>query len=234
MSAVEIAICDEIGFGGITAAAFRDILQAAEGAKEINLRISSPGGDVFDGIAIYNMLARHPAKVTVTVDGVAASIASLIAMVGQQIRMPGNAMMMVHNPAGLVLGEAIDLREMADALDKMKAAMVATYAKKTGLKADELGRLLDAETWMTAAEAKAKGFADVVLPPVAATAKARAFDLSRFANAPPALKANVDWDEIVAGLNAERRAARPGAGPATLPPPDPASAALWDRVRARI
>jgi ATP-dependent Clp protease protease subunit len=221
----EITIYDAIGYGGITAAAFRDTLHAVEGARELDLRISSPGGDVFDGIAIYNMLARHPAKITVTIDGVAASIASLIAMAGQQIRMPGNAMMMVHNPAAIVLGEAIDLREMADALDKMRGAMIATYQRKTGLKADELGRLLDAETWLTAAEAKAKGFADTVLAPV--TAKAR-FDLSRFNNVPGALKADAMWSEIVAELNSGVAGRMQH-----MPQPDSASVALWDRVRSR-
>src|SRR5690606_966830 len=117
---------------------------------------------VFAGQTIHSMLARHPATITVYVDGLAASAASLIAMAGDVVIMPKNAMMMVHNPSALVWGAAEDMRHMADALDKIRDSMVAAYRAKTGLDDEQIIELLDAETWMTAEEAVELGFADKV------------------------------------------------------------------------
>jgi ATP-dependent Clp endopeptidase proteolytic subunit ClpP len=159
-ASAEITLYDEVGGYGVTAATFRDALARVSGAKELKLRINSPGGDVFDGLAIHNMLARFQGKITVTVDGLAASIASLIAMAGDVVVMPSNAMMLVHNPHGGVLGDAADMTDMAALLDKIKGQMVATYAMKTGQTVEKLAALLDAETWLSASEAKDLGFAD--------------------------------------------------------------------------
>lgn len=178
--AADIAIYDEIGFWGITAGDFRNALAELGDIDTINLRINSPGGSVFDGLAVHNMLARHKAKKIVTVDGIAASIASLIAMAGDQIIMPENAMMMIHNPFGMAIGTSADMRDVADALDKITAGMLTTYARKSGNTPEAVAAIMDAETWLTAAEAVEQGFADKVSDPAKITAK---FPLSRFRSA---------------------------------------------------
>jgi ATP-dependent Clp endopeptidase proteolytic subunit ClpP len=184
----DIAIYDQIGFWGITSQDFRDGLAALGDPKTINLRINSPGGEVFDGIAIYNMLARHPATVNVTVDGLAASIASLIAMCGDTVEMPENAMMMIHNPAGMAMGDASVMRELADALDKIRDSVVTSYVSKTGKTPDEIIALMDATTWMTAKEAVDMGFADKVTSRRSFT---NLFDLSMYKDPPKMV--SPDW-----------------------------------------
>ncbi|MEG3637655.1 head maturation protease, ClpP-related [Magnetococcus sp. PR-3] len=180
----EIAIYDEIGAYGITAKSFLDELKKVEHAKAITLRVNSPGGSVFDGIAIHNALKRHTARVTVFVDGIAASIASVIAMAGDEVVMPENAMMMIHDPSGLVWGTADEMRSMAEALDKMKAGLVSAYREKTGRSDEEIEALMANESWLTAEEAVEMGFADRVDKPVQMAAF---FDLGRFKNTPECL-----------------------------------------------
>jgi ATP-dependent protease ClpP protease subunit len=177
----DIAIYDDIGSWGVTSGDFRDALAAVGPVDTIKLRLNSRGGDVFDGIAIHNMLARHPAKVNVTVDGVAASIASIIAMAGDEVTMPENATMFIHNPFALAMGDATVMAEMSDALDKLGRGMAATYARKTGQEPEAMLAVMNANTWMTAQEAKDKGFADVVAAPAKIVAR---FDLRHLA--PPA------------------------------------------------
>lgn len=160
-TAAEISIYDEIGFWGVTAAAFIADLKKID-AKELTVFVNSPGGSVFDGLAIYNALRQHPANVTVKVMGVAASAASFIAMAGDKIVMPENTFMMVHNPMGGVFGNADEMREWADTLDKIAASLISIYVARTGKSEDEVKALLDAETWMTAKEAVDLGFADEV------------------------------------------------------------------------
>jgi ATP-dependent Clp protease, protease subunit len=184
--ATEIAIYDEIGAFGMPAKAFLDELKALGPVTELSVRINSPGGSVFDGLAIYNALKRHEARVTVWIDGIAASIASMIAMAGDEVVMPENAMLMLHDPSGLVMGTASDMRAMAEALDKMKAGLVAAYRYKSGSDDAEIEALMAAETWLSAQEAVALGLADRVDEPVRMAAQ---FDLSRFRNAPPQLAA---------------------------------------------
>lgn len=162
-TAAEISIFDEIGFWGVTASSFIADLKKID-AKELTVLVNSPGGSVFDGLAIYNALRQHPANVTVKVMGVAASAASFIAMAGDKIVMPENAFMMVHNPMGGVFGNADEMREWADTLDKIAASLVGIYVARTGKSEDEVKALLDAETWLTANEAVELGFADEVLP----------------------------------------------------------------------
>jgi ATP-dependent Clp protease, protease subunit len=108
--AAEIVIYDEIGAFGIPAKAFIDELKALGSVPELTLRINSPGGSVFDGVAIYNALQRHEARITVRIDGLAASIASMIAMAGDEVVMPENAMLVLHDPSGMVMGTAQDMR----------------------------------------------------------------------------------------------------------------------------
>lgn len=187
--AVDVLIYDEISWYGVTAEDFVKDLQGIS-AKTINLRINSPGGSVFDGTAIYNALRAHPAKVVAHIDGVAASIASVIALAGDEVRMAANAFFMIHNPWGVTVGDAAEMRKMADVLDKIGGTLAATYSAKCGKPKDEVQALLDAETWMTAEEAKAFGFVDVV-EDSDADAKAN-FDLSRFGNVPQALTSPAD------------------------------------------
>jgi ATP-dependent protease ClpP protease subunit len=182
----EIVIYDEIGAFGVPAKAFLDELKAFGPVAEFTVRINSPGGSVFDGVAIYNALKRHDAAITVLIDGIAASIASMIAMAGDEIVMPENAMLMLHDPSALVLGTAIDMRSMAEALDKMKVGMVAAYRDKSGRDDAEIEALMRDETWLSAQEAVVLGLADRVEAPVRMAAH---FDLSRFRNTPPQLAA---------------------------------------------
>lgn len=175
----EVLIYDEIGLWGITAADFDHDLKALGEVTQINLRINSPGGDVFDGIAIYNMLQQHRARVSVTIDGIAASMASVIAMAGDEIAMPENAMMLIHDPSGAVVGTSGDMRELADALDKVKGSLVSAYAGKTGLSRDRVAEIMAAETWLTADEALELGFADRIESPVRMAANFRQLAASR-------------------------------------------------------
>lgn len=186
-SPAEIYIYDYIGSYGVEAQSFIALLNALE-ATSIKVRINSPGGEVFAGYAIFNALQRKSQSgvvITTHVDGIAASMASVIAMAGDTVEMAENAMMMIHNPCGGVCGDSEDMRQMAEVLDRVKLSIVNSYAKKTGLDADEISALMDAETYMTAEEAKAKGFCDVVTAKnEAENAIARNFDFSRFAKSP--------------------------------------------------
>lgn len=179
----EISIYEEIGYFGITAKAFLEELRTV-GDRRIHLRINSPGGEVFDGLAIYNRLLSHTAGVEVSIDGIAASMASVLAMAGAPIRMADNAFLMIHNPTGYAGGESKDLRETADLLDKLKQSLVNTYVRKTGLPVSTIEQMMDAETWLSAEEAKAQGFIDEITAPVQARAS---FDTRRFRNAPSKL-----------------------------------------------
>tara|TARA_R110002153_G_scaffold45240_1_gene127604 strand:+ start:663 stop:1397 length:735 start_codon:yes stop_codon:yes gene_type:complete len=126
--------------------------------ENINLRINSPGGSVFDGMAIFNALLNHKAKVTTHIDGVAASIASVIALAGDDIVMSENAMFMIHNPWTLTAGSSAELRKEADVLDQVKETILNTYASRTGGERDDLSVAMDEETWYTASEALKAGF----------------------------------------------------------------------------
>ena len=147
----------------ITPTSFKAELDALGDIKNLNVYVNSPGGDVFAGQAIYSQLKRHPAAVTMHIDGLAASIASVIAMAGDTIHMPSNAMMMIHHPMSGVYGNANDMRSLADTLDKVCESIQETYlAKATDMKPEELVALLDAETWLTAKECYDLGLCDVM------------------------------------------------------------------------
>src|SRR3990172_1293388 len=188
----DIMIHEEIGLDwfsgdGMTSKKFAQDLKAlGEDIRHIDLSINSPGGNVFDGIAIYNMLRAHQAKVVVTIDGIAASIASVIAMAGDQIVMPENAMMMIHDPSGVVMGTAQDMRKLAEALDKIKGGLIAAYRSKSGMSDEDIADLMSDETWLTAKEAVDFGLADEMTESVKAAAM---FDLSRFRKLPNQLAA---------------------------------------------
>lgn len=141
---------------------FRDELQKHPNVTQIDIFINSYGGSVFEGTAIYNQLKRHPAHKTVYVDGFACSIASVIAMAGDEVVMPRNTMMMVHNMWMYCYGNAAELRKAADELDTINAAGRQAYLSKAGdkLQEDKLTELMDSETWLTAAECVEFGLAD--------------------------------------------------------------------------
>lgn len=179
----EILLYGEISEWGVSALQFAQDLKALGEVSRLKVRINSIGGSVSEGMAIYSTLKNHPAVVTVVVDGIAASMASVIAMAGDVVVMQAGALMMIHNPAcnpGGYVG-AEELRKGAEYLDKITQAGIAAYNAKTGLPEDEIAAMMAAETWMTAAEAVEKGFADVAGEEVDATACA---DLSLFAKAP--------------------------------------------------
>jgi ATP-dependent protease ClpP protease subunit len=185
----EVAIYDEIGACGVSAKGFLAELGALPEGTPVDLRLNSPGGSVFDAVAIHNALKRHEGAVTVWIDGIAASAASYIAMAGDEIVMPENAFLMIHDPAGLVMGTAEDMRAMAEALDKVKGSLVSGYAAKSGRTPEEVSALMAAETWFDASDAVAQGFADRLVEPVRIAAN---FDIGRFRNAPPVLAEQVE------------------------------------------
>lgn len=159
-------VTDDDDEKGVSAIDFRDALKELGEVNTINLHINSPGGNVFEGIAIYNMLKQNKATINVYIDGLAASIASVVAMSGDTIFMPSNAKLMIHNPwvAG-VAGNASDLRKEADDLDKITQSSVQIYLDKTKGKLDEakLKEIMDDETWLSAQEALDYGFVDEIL-----------------------------------------------------------------------
>src|SRR5262249_39117748 len=128
----------------------------------LNVHINSPGGSVFEGIAVQNILANHPATVNISVDGLAASIASVIAMAGDKITMCPGSMMMIHEASGLAWGHAADMRQLADVLDKISGTLADAYALRAGGEAADWRTAMHAETWYTADEAVAAGLADEV------------------------------------------------------------------------
>ena len=151
---------------GTTAKSFAEDLKAAgDGIRKIHLRVNSPGGSVFDGLAIYNTLLSHGAKITASVDGLSASIASVITMAASEISMGDNAMMMIHNPSTVIGGDSNDMRKMADTMDKVKTSMITAYRRHSPKSSAEISTLMDDETWMTAEETVENGFAEKVTKP---------------------------------------------------------------------
>ena len=170
----------------VTPKGFKEELDALGDVNVLNVYVNSPGGDVFAGQAIYSQLKRHKATVNVHIDGLAASIASVIAMAGDTIHMPKNAMMMIHNAWSIAMGNAKDFRKTADDLDKIGLSIQETYlAKATGLEKDKLVELLDAETWLTAQECIDLGLADVLDEEKAIAASIQDFEiLAKYKNTP--------------------------------------------------
>jgi ATP-dependent protease ClpP protease subunit len=184
---VAVYIYDEIGYFGVTASDFVAQLSAID-AAEIHLYVNSPGGEIFDGIAIHNCLRSHTARVVVQVDSLAASIASVIAMAGDQVVMAPHSQMMIHDGSGLAIGNAEDMREMAELLDRQSDNIAGIYAERAGGTAGQWRKRMQAETWYTAREAVEAGLADEVAKPArrpeeepaAAHALAASWDLSVF------------------------------------------------------
>jgi ATP-dependent Clp protease protease subunit len=161
-------IAEETWWGDeVTPKAFRSELMAGSG--DVTVWINSPGGDVFAASAIYTMLLDYPGKVTVKVDGIAASAASVIAMAGTEVLMSPTAMLMIHNPSTFAIGDAEEMQKAIALLCEVKESTLTAYEFKTGLSRSKLSKLMDAETWMSAKRAISDGFADGMLENVKAT-----------------------------------------------------------------
>ena len=170
--AAEILIYDMIGRDwwtgdGVDAKSFHEDLKALGEVETITLRVNSPGGDVMDGVTIFNLLDQHPARIVAQIDGIAASAASLIVMAADEIVMPDNSFMLIHEPRSWAMGTAQDMEAVAADLTRMTATFAATYAKRSGkLDADAIKALMKEDRLMTASEAQESGFADRVTEPV--------------------------------------------------------------------
>jgi len=188
----EILLYDEVGGWGTYADDFVAELKAIT-APKIRLRVNSPGGSVFEGLAVANALRSHPSEVTVQVDGIAASIASVIAMAADRVVVQPQAMLMLHDAAGVCLGNAQDMIEMASLLDKISDNIAGAYAEKAGGTAEDWRQVMVKETWYTAEEAVEAGLADELLParkqkaaPDEAEPAMRQFDLTAYGYTGPA------------------------------------------------
>ena len=167
---------------GVSATDFCAALNSVKDG-DISLHINSPGGDVFDARAMVSAIAAHPSNITAYIDGLAASAASYVAMACDKVVMQDGAMMMIHCAWSIAMGNSIDMRATADLLDKIDASIVNDYARKTGMQADEIAALMQAETWLTAQEAVEKGFADAMVTNEKGKTK-NAWNLSAYKNAP--------------------------------------------------
>lgn len=200
----EISIFDEIGMHGISADAFIRDLASIPADDKIILRIHSPGGEVFDGNAIFTALKRR-GNVEVQIEGIAASMATVISLAGAPVKMASNGFYMIHNPWGSALGDSYELRKQAELLDAIRLNMVRAYAAKSGQETEQIEDWMDAETWFTAEQALAAGFVDEITEGMAIAASATRFSaLAKFRNAPANLTApsvkmeNPSTPEIIA------------------------------------
>ena len=177
-----IDLFDEIGDFGVSSKDFAAQLNGVRG--DIVLRINSPGGDVFSGIGIFNMLLAHPGRVRVEIIGVAASAASIIAMAGDEIAIADGSFLMIHNAWGVTIGNQDDHDEASDLLGQIDNSLANTYAKRTGLDIRVVAAMMAEETWFGAKDAKANGFATEVTTSEAINAR---FDVSIFSKVPSEL-----------------------------------------------
>jgi ATP-dependent Clp endopeptidase proteolytic subunit ClpP len=184
VDAKDIFIYDMIGGGGVTAKQIVNELSKAGNNTPINLRINSAGGDVFEGIAIYNSLKKHNATINVEVEGLAASMASVIMLAGDTITASENSLIMIHNPSVGIQGESKDLTKKAELLDKIKDQMVGIYSSRTGMDSEQVVQMMDSETWLTANEALEVG----LVTNVGESIKVSAVNETIFSNAPSWVK----------------------------------------------
>jgi ATP-dependent Clp protease, protease subunit len=188
----EILIYGEIGKSwwddsGVSAKEFADELKAIPSTRNIVVGINSPGGSVWDGLAIYNLLEARRDKVTTRIDGVAASMGSVIAMAGKEVRIPRNAVIMIHDPTTFAQGDESMMAKALEALRAAKKTIAGVYQKKTGKTYDEISERMTAESYFTGDEAKEFGLADTVIDEVPMSASALKNILSGFRNQPTAV-----------------------------------------------
>lgn len=182
----EIRIYDVIGWPWVEADAFLEKLSRID-AERIKIRINSPGGDVFDGTAIYNAIKDHPAYITTKVEGLAASMASIVALAGDQCEISKSAFFMIHNPWSFSIGDKNDMEKAAKLLDKIGLSMAGIYSKKTGKNTSEILAMMDDETWFSGQEAMDTGFMDDVSKSGSSSAR---FNLSMYSRAPKSEEPN--------------------------------------------
>lgn len=182
-------IYDEISWFGIEANDFVRELNA-QTAETINIRINSPGGSFFDGVTIYNAIKQHKSNVIIHVDGLAGSIASVIAMGGKELHMAKSSYLMIHEPWSIAIGTAADMKSEADLLENISGTIAEIYADKSGINIEKIKEMMDQETWLKGKEAVEMGLADKISASDAEKEEAQAnlFDLSIFANTPKELK----------------------------------------------
>lgn len=215
----ELLFYQEIGLGGQSSQALLERLEGLGALETITVRINSPGGDVFEALAIHNALTRHPARIVAHIDALCASAATVIALAADEIRMADNALWMIHDPRTVATGTSADLLKQSDLLDSVAGQIVGIYARRTGLEPDAVRDLMRAETWYTAREALAAGFIDAIDEPLRIAALA-VHPLTRFKN-PPTLE-TVMTDEIITP------AVDPTPEPAPAPEPAPEAAPVPD------
>ncbi|MFD3261862.1 head maturation protease, ClpP-related [Paenibacillus lentus] len=176
-------------YGEVSSITFKKDLDELGDIDTINLHINSPGGSVFEGIAIFNMLKMHKAKINAYIEALAASIASVIPMCADKVYMHKNSMMMVHHAWTWASGNAQELRKAADDIEKISKSACQTYLDRAGNKLTEkkLEELLDAETWLSADEAFSYGLCDEVLPANEAAASISASLFAQYSNVPQSL-----------------------------------------------
>ena len=203
---VEVDIFDEIGGFGVTAESFREdikyLLEEHNYANELHINLNSPGGSVFDGIAIHNFISNLNMKTVVKIDALAASIATVIALGADEVHMNQNAFFMIHNPWTVVMGEADEMRKQAEVMDKIKDVIVGIYLRKTRISRAELSDLMDNETWLTAEEAKRMNFIDVISGGMAVAACVSTDFINNFNNIPKSLKMAEKLEEVSNELEA--------------------------------
>lgn len=210
----DVFIFDEIGYYGVSASDFVSELRDRCAGQPISLHINSPGGDVWDGMAIFNAIQQHPAPVTCYVGGLAASAASFIACAGDRLVMAKTATLMIHDALTLTIGNAADLRAEADLLDKVSDQIASIYADKTGRPLDAMRTAMRAETWFNATEATDFGLCDEVSEPQRQIPQpANTWDLSVF--------------------NYAGRDSAPAPKPPALPPAETPPASPWDLAAIR-
>jgi ATP-dependent Clp endopeptidase proteolytic subunit ClpP len=175
--ATEVMIYDEIGMYGIDAKSFIDEIKNIPNDTSVLLRINSPGGSVIDGLAIYDAINRMPQKVTSRIEGIAASMASVIALAADEVIMSENSLYMIHNVGGGVVGGSDDLRKAAELMDKMGDRLVNIYVSKTGQSEEQIRSWMDEETWFSSIEAQEAGFINLVEEPIKMAAK---FDIKKY------------------------------------------------------
>ena len=174
----EVYIFNEIGAYGITA---QDFISEMKEYKDtpVNLRINCIGGDVFDGMAMYNIIKKREAKTTAYIEGIAASMGSVIALAADEVVMAENSLFMIHNAWGGAMGEAEDMRKTASVLEKISGEIASIYKRKTRLSLDRITDMMDEETWLNAEEAYELGFIDSISDSIKVAAK---YDVSKFKN----------------------------------------------------
>ena len=174
----EVYIFNEIGAYGITA---QDFISEMKEYKDtpVNLRINCIGGDVFDGMAMYNIIKKREAKTTAYIEGIAASMGSVIALAADEVVMAENSLFMIHNAWGGAMGEAEDMRKTASVLEKISGEIASIYKRKTRLSLDRITDMMDEETWLNAQEAYELGFIDSISDSIKVAAK---YDVSKFKN----------------------------------------------------